>query len=195
MRGTTQVLIAILAAGGIATSSLAEPAARPQVGSAGETRSIRGLSRFVLGSGAGHTTARADVQLLRARLAELRSTLDQVEADPAPERVEAMRDRKAEALAAYRAWRRAAARTEHASPATATPREHRPAARARARGVDVIAEMNSLWQDVDQAMADPIGQRVRLQLARQRIDAALARPPEMQGPSMTWRLDATADER
>jgi len=192
-------MIAILAMAGIALPSRADPANRATRSESSEVRSIRGLSHYVLGSGPRRSRGNADVRLLRQRLAALRAALDEVEADPAPVRVDRMRNRKAAAVATYQAIRARASsssRREGSSQGASGARERAPIPSVGSQSIDVAAEMKSLWQDVDYALADPIGQRARLQLARQRIDAALEQPADLRGPSMTWRLDlATADRR
>jgi hypothetical protein len=54
--------------------------------------------------------------------------------------------------------------------------------------------LTSLWREVDYASADPIGQRARLDTARQKLDAALAQPTAVGGPSISILLDLVSPD-
>lgn len=157
---TCHALIAALMVALLAPSSLASPPTRPARESKAEVRSIRGLSQVLLHAQPSQTSSSRDTRRLRERLTELRRALVELEGDPAPARIERLRDRKADALRACKRLRS-----------------------------DLEVELKPLWQDVDYALVDPIGQRARLQTARQRIDAALEQPTDVHGPSMTLLLD------
>lgn len=153
-------LIAALMVAAPVSSALASPPAQAARESKAEVRSIRGLSQILFHPRPSPTSTRRDTQRVRDRLAELRRTLVEVEGDPTPARIERLRNRKFDAVQACKRLRSA-----------------------------FEVEMKSLWQDVDYALVDPVGQRVRLQTARQRIDDALAQPSDLHGPSMTLLLD------
>jgi len=142
------------------SSGLAAPPVQPARESKAEVRSIRGLSQIFFHTQPSETSSRPDTRRLRMHLTELRRALVEVEGDPAPARIEHLRDRKFDAVQACKRLRS-----------------------------DFAVEMDSLWRDVDYALVDPIGQRARLQTARHRIDAALEQPSEVHGPSMSMLLD------
>jgi len=142
-------------------------AAEPEQASRTEVQSVRGLSQVLLRPSASRSQRRRGASDIRKRLTDLRSAIGEVANDPSPARVTRMRNRKAAAVQACKGLRD-----------------------------ESRNELASLWREVDYASADPIGQRARLDTARQHIDAALEQPTRVGGPSMTVLLDlANPDER
>jgi len=143
-----------------ASSVLSSPPRKRASESKIEVRSIRGLSQVLVPEVSPRNSRRPETHRIRERLAELKRTLVEMESDPTPERIERLRKRKFNALQACKRLRS-----------------------------DFDVEIKSLWRDVDYALVDPIGQRARLQTARQQIDRALAQPSDVHGPRMMLLLD------
>jgi len=92
-------------------------------------------------------------------LIELRASLDDLERDPSPSRVDSMLTRRQMARA-------------HLEALQGTERRPQPSQLPR----KTARRMRQLWFELDTIAIDPIGQRARLALARERIEEALEQP-------------------
>lgn len=128
--------------------------------------SVQELSRRVLLPSRKRSARMSASLALRARLLELRQTLDDAEGDQTPERVTRLLESRGRVDAAL-------------DRASLPP------------GLD--DGVRELLEEVDQFAADPVGQRARFDLARQRISEALSHPRRHRATSFSiveeWPLE------
>jgi hypothetical protein len=130
-------------------------------------RPTQDLARQVLMQRRAPSQQVAKARSVRARLAELAASLEALERDPSSDRV-------VDVLARRRA----------ADLAVASLRGPRSGRREGLPG-DIGSRLNQIMEQVNAAAADPIGQRARLEAAREQIDAALAQPRSESGMAST----------
>jgi hypothetical protein len=170
-RWRRRVPMILVAVGVVCLGPSRTQTAEPEGRQHSETRSLQQFSRPLLmpsrpRSGSGNRAREA-----RARLAELADALAALERKASPANaatVLSLRQRLARAVSDLRG--------------NSSDR------RARGGFETIERQVRSLFQDVDAAAIDPIGQRARIGVARARIAGALAPPPDTHGQVLTMSL-------
>lgn len=129
----------------------------------------------------GSARGAGSMRALRAELVGLRQELAQLGVDPSPDRVgRALGHRDAAASLLPEAVGRAPARP--GEPTATRPGPLSPEVAAPG-GPGIEAQVRDLLSEIDQVLADPVGQRARLELVQRRLDDALGSPARRGGLS------------